>query len=227
MAVVIQAQENGQAAQIDTEIVIDAPTGTAQGDLLLAMCGIDISQSGAWSASGFTLIIQDDGDTNSSDQSNAAFWRLAAATPAANHTFTYPTANDGQGVLFRIDGHDPSSPINASGSFDDNATNCVAPDITTDVDGCLLMASSENESPLASPHDPPSGYNEEYDAADVEGECSYTIASLTQVSAGSTGTATFVANATDAHVTIHLAIAPAVSGGTYDQTDFWIFKDAI
>jgi hypothetical protein len=122
MAVTVQSVSSVARNTISTTLTITKPTGLAVGDLMVAhLVRSDNDQnSRTWSLSGWTSAVDTQGnDTGTSSSGMAALHKIADSgdVAASNFTFTVSSAADFlAGAIYRIDGHAPSAPINASAS---------------------------------------------------------------------------------------------------------------
>lgn len=203
MAVAVQSSSTNTST--DTTPDGNRPTGTTDGDLLLA--ALFVSQGATISAvpSGWTLIRE---DTSGTSARTALYWKIASSEPAT-WTWTISTsANAGVHVL-RLDGHDPISPINQhSGQGNTSSTSVTAPAVTPSTNDCLLIGwfhVAANATFTA-----PASMSEVTDA--VGGGSSRALESAQELLSGGSGasTGTRVATASTAGVNVGqlLAIAP-------------------
>jgi len=177
------------------------PSGTADGDLLVAVC----FGTSYWNTpSGWTSRL--------SQYNGSAYLHVFTKTAGAGEsatTFSLNTDGYGYVVVYRITGADTSSPIDASGS----ATSTLAsPSVTTTVDDTLVLHLFASGSAYGTALVQPSGDT----ALDLPSNYYAGAASSykTQASAGATGAATWDdSSATSDQVTATLAIAPAAAAG--------------
>src|SRR3990172_376955 len=130
---------NGTVEGSGTTITIDKPSGTAEGDLLVAQI---VHGTGSQSTldggqpSGWTQI----GVGNNADHNIGVWWKIAGAAEPANYTFTSTIDNDMSGEIIRISGAHPTTPINAQHIQLLTATaSAITNNVTTTVDNCLLI----------------------------------------------------------------------------------------
>ncbi len=122
-------QSTGNATGGASTLVLTKPTGTAQGDLLVAGITVDGGSAiSVTSPAGWTLLRRTDASTN---LSLLSYWKLAGASEASSYTFTV-TSTRATGGIVRFSGVDQSNPVEASsGSSSVTAsTSATAPAIT-------------------------------------------------------------------------------------------------
>jgi hypothetical protein len=128
-----------------SSLVLDKPSGTAVGDLLLILVGNDnTTNTDQWDnatlkPTGFTLIGNEAGTVNS-DAHVAAFYRVVDGTEGASFTVTAQAAESNWGFCIRYSGADTTTPIHVEGAF---GTDTVSPftfaGVTTTVADCLVV----------------------------------------------------------------------------------------
>lgn len=200
-----------------TNTTLAAPSGLADGDILLA--GIFVGASGTAPSvaapSGFTAL---SGSPTSVTDSNPfqgkfnLFWKRAASE-SGSYTFSHSSASS-QGLLLAISGAVTSgSPIDASSYNTGFLNSAKATGVTTTVAGDLLLYIAhdwEGTGALS----PPTGFTEQFDSL-IYG------ASATQVAAGASG------NKTQTNGNVYsdspwaawlVAVKPATSGTAYTLT---------
>ena len=119
-------------AQKTTDIIIDKPAGTQQGDLLLAFTGStgsDIVPPAGWTELGF--------DSNSGIRGEVHY-KIAGASEPSTYTFTCVSL-DCLGAIYRIIGSTTQDNVNAWISEGVNGTNPTCDPVTTTVDYTLVL----------------------------------------------------------------------------------------
>ncbi len=119
------AHTNGSS----NNVVISAPSGIQNGDLLIAAI---VAEGGSIATpSGWTSLL--------GGAQQKVFWKLAASE-SGSYTFTCGAAAGIGGYILRINGNDGGTPINASNSGSGgSASSYSITGITTTVDACLLI----------------------------------------------------------------------------------------
>jgi hypothetical protein len=181
-----------------TTFTPSVPSGTAEGDLLVAVC----FGAASWNTpSGWTSQL-----SASSSAYISVFTKTAGASESAT-TFELSIESYGYVVVYRITGADTSSPIDASGS----ATSSLdSPGVTTTQADTLVLHLFASLSTSGTALVQPSGDT----ALDLPSNFYAGAASSykTQASAGSTGAATWDdSSVTSDQVTATIAIAPAAA----------------
>ena len=194
------------------------PSGISSGDLLVICYAVESANTNSNpTISGWTLINASD---NSQDVQCAIYWKIATGGESWPLAITPTSGEDyGVAVIFRISGHDPSTPIHKTGSWDGLGTTdseLSVTEVTTTVDNCLGIAmcgydgndvcpasvSGTGWSLFESVEQPsdPSGFGVGID-----------VATKSITSAGGSVDCLFTMTGTDGRLGIQIAIAP--SGG--------------
>jgi len=217
------AFESVSACEVDNgSIDCSPPSGIVDDDLLLAF---------AFAKNGLiTAIVEPSGWTSVEEWEHAnglpfsGWFFKKASGESGNYAwdFTGSSANSRFVWMARISGADTTTPINIRGRVERNDTsapiNGVCPDITTTVDGCLIIRAGSSADGVQDPGCAITGVTatERVDAAPTPGQdgvhCMYTEDTI-QASAGATGTATITmtgANPKFIGDALTIAIAPAL-----------------
>jgi hypothetical protein len=175
------AETGGTLTANTTQATLAVPAGTEAGDFLLTIVGIAFQFPETNPApSGWTLLIDEGGSADL-----LVYYRVADGTEPSTYTFTFGDARRTKAAMFRFTGVDTTTPIDATGTTNDNFPNPDAPSVTTTVDGALIVRILALWDQTATP---PSGHTERY----YSSTSSYTTLSMadeTQTTAGATGTA--------------------------------------
>lgn len=195
---------------LGADVVVNRPSGTADGDLLFAYCiataGHVVTPPGA----GVWVPLA------SSVGTNAAIWVKVASSEPATYTFDVAGAGNTQVVIVRVTGQHPSTPIDVSSGVSSTG-NLVIPSVTpTGADRLLLQMVAKNGSTTFTG---PGSQAERYDD-----NTAFTCAGGDEiVGAGATGTRTWTpAAGTTPGVGFMVAITPAppTTGGFTGGYDF-------
>jgi hypothetical protein len=108
MALVIETT-SGPTAGTTTELTLTKPTGTADGNLLVACIASSTNFTVSAAPSGWTL----DEDAKGQTPGIIVYWKIASSE-GASWTWTFGDTETSAGFVFRISGHDPSTPITDS-----------------------------------------------------------------------------------------------------------------
>ena len=227
MAVVVQSVSAAAVnASVGTSIVITKPTGLAVGDLMIAFVGgpSDYNVNTATNWNGLTQ-----GQSVEGNQlTMKAQWKIADAADVLLATFAF-TVDAGSGLtgfMLRIDGHDPTTPINAQScviSNTDTDTPSLASTITPTVANCLIILSTwvgDNQRTYSSwtiATSPPT-FDEHVDSAGAVAGTSRNMsmgcASGVRPETTATGNSTVTLSGTGARfVGAQIAVAPSAGGG--------------
>lgn len=182
----------------------DKPTGTVDGDLLLAFI---TCSSGATvnTLSGWTAIAS---VANTTGVRCAAFWKFASGE-GSGWTFTLSGPSNSQVQIMRISGADPTTPVNTSSTKANNSssTTCANDGLTTTVNNCLnFYHYGINTGTSFTPN---ANATERQDT--TTGGRSATTASEAYSTAGTTGSRNCTAANASPSCSIAVAIAPAAA----------------
>ena len=200
-----------------TSIVIDKPSGTVSGSLLIACVGIETPTVGEpiTPPSGWTDQSPVAGGLAGGTPSKtlAVFTRVADGTEGATFTFTFATATNSIGEIHRVAGSDPTTPINIVSWTSGLTADPVGSAVTTTDTNCLVFAILlHDHGTLNQTHTPPANHAEvgdlEHDNTTV---ISLTISTRGFAAAADTGTATV--NCTETVPTDFLFARVAVAPG--------------
>jgi len=195
--------------------VVNTPTGTVDGDFLLAIVGASaifdpgvINAPTGWTQIGTQIT------TNGSSLvfRYAAFWKFASGE-GTTLTFTSSAGNKIITVM-RIVGVDSTTPVNVSDTATGSAVSPVAPSITTTVVNCMKVCACVQQNATAVSYTPPANYDERADLnasnLGVNNQSGET-ATRVQAATGASGTATMTSTQllASAYIAAHIAIAPA------------------
>lgn len=196
------------ASNNGTNLVVSTPTGTADGDLLLAVVSGENHGASLSAPAGWTQIFQ---GTSPSNFVMAVWYRVASSEPATR-TFSSTISHAMNGAIIRYSGADQTTPIDASG-WATAFGNPVAPDITTTVGGTTVVRMGSLEDSSVSDIGYPPGTNGRIEFDIVPGQVT-SVADLPQATAGPTGTATFTGSGDD-YVAATIALTPGGSPDYY------------
>lgn len=201
-------------------ITVNVPTGTVDGDLLVAIVSIDNSEDTLpiTAPAGWTQIFQH-GQTGGGQSALGVWWRIASSEPSS-YSFSWTPAEEAFGAILRVVGAHLAAPIHVWGySGVINDASPTAPSVTTTVDNTLVLRivsldgnDHVEPSPLSSLH--PAGTTGRFELitspAPDPGGTFGGAADEAQTSAGATGTAVFTITASEGWIAATVAIRPAV-----------------
>jgi len=186
MAISFVGSQTANPGTADTSLVIAKPTGVRDGDVLVAFITADDAEI-IVAPSGWTQIY--DGVYSTSVR-GAAYYKVI--TNADSEPLFYSWTMGGScwrnGGIACYRGVNDENPINAYGQSQSNNADPMTPSITTDVDGCQILAAihQNNEGNTLS-YSPPAGCTERWDLTRHANGCSSTMADQSQASQGATG----------------------------------------
>lgn len=193
-------------------IVVNKPSGTVEGDLLVSTFSHD-STSGSLDSppgwSDFFPSFSTDGSTF------LCSYKIATASEPATYTFTSTDSDQLAVGIIRISGGNTTNPINAQSSTNSgssNSPNC--PSTTTTNDNTLVLRlMGADDGSYSSGSNYPSLHTGVYTAQSTGsfGETHTAVAYIVQASAGSTGSANFSMTESEEWGTITVAINPRES----------------
>lgn len=199
-----------------SNFTVSVPSGTVNGDLLIAVNASDFSTLAASPVpAGFTALATSSYDGGSNSIHVAIGYRIASSEPA-NYTFTVGSSSDNAAALLRITGHDSTPTIvQVAPTAFSAAAAVIAPTITpngaTDLLVCFASSDGANGTGTVS-WTPPSGMTEHADAQSAT-FTSVTAASLQNPSSPS-GTKTFTSSPGNDHGgACTISIKSATAGG--------------
>jgi hypothetical protein len=213
MAVAFGSFANASSAS-GTSLVINAPSGLASGDLLIATIGFKSNGFTTCSApAGWTQLGDEAGD---SFFDGAVFRKVATGSEGSDYTFTLSGSQPSDGVIVRYTGVDTTSPINDNDQAYSNSGTVAAPSLTTTEDACMLVGAFIAWNDADPTFTAPSGYDERFDF-NVTSNAAFNggigIADKIQASAGASGTATPTWSSLSRTISHHIALKPAAGGG--------------
>jgi hypothetical protein len=202
------------SASLGGDPVVTKPTGTVDGDLLIAEAVVSTGGSITPVAGGAAWILH-----GSSLGASSPFWWKIALSEPASYTFTVPGGTAGSNVsISRFDGHHPVSPIDAVSGITNTLQTVIIPTLTSLGAGRLLYQAVMKLN--AGNWTPPGTAAERFDAAGGVGLVA--AGGDETVGAGATGSRSWACTIAGGNgVGYMAAIAPAppeegTFAGTYD-----------
>lgn len=120
-----------------TQVTINAPSSTAEGDLLIAAVACDGLMASSLSApTGWNLLNVAE---PSSSVTLGVWWKIASSSEPANHTFTWSSNERAYAWIMRFSGHDPLSPIHTFATNVGTSQNPTSPAITTTSPNVMIV----------------------------------------------------------------------------------------
>ncbi len=138
VAPVIATKTNNTAD--GTSIVMTAPSGIADGDVLLILLGLDGNTTAFVNPSGFVQISPTDGDHNVTFCSMYAIYKIASSE-SGNYTVSWTTSEKVQGLMYRITGAVSGDEVQDPNNVNTGAVAAAtALSFTTDTDDTLALS---------------------------------------------------------------------------------------
>ncbi|MBC8471557.1 MAG: DUF5050 domain-containing protein [Planctomycetes bacterium] len=122
-----------------TSITISTPSGTREGDLLIAAVATDGITSFSMAppaGEGWTKISL---NNYNSGATLGIWWKLADASESSSHEFTWSGTQQAYGWMMRFMGQDPIDPIEIWTGNGESSVNPTSPSVTTSVDDCIIL----------------------------------------------------------------------------------------
>lgn len=206
-----QVTSTAVTTSVTNTATVTAPSGIQDGDLLLFLVATANTAATITGTPSGTTAIRNDATASITANS---YWKIAASE-SGNYTFTASANTTWAIACLLIRGVNQTTPINVSGGQTGNATDPIAPTITTTVANTMLVAWCSQAETLANTYTAPSGYVERADlnssilgGVTVAGALSANT--RVQAAIGASGTATMDSTqilATN-YLSQHIAIAP-------------------
>jgi hypothetical protein len=191
------------ATTTSTTVVVNKPTGTAEGDLLLALMGTDGAPVTLAAPEGWYKFQQDAAGVSAS---GAFFTKQAGAAEPSTYTFTSTDAESLHVGILRITGASRSGIVIGVAVHSGNATTTTAPTITTVADESLVIRYAFIDN-TATPSLPAS-HTDIYSGTGAASSVSVRAAYQQKATVGATGTADFT-HASEQGGAYSIAVAPA------------------
>lgn len=208
MAAPVVASAQHSSGNGSTSITVTAPSGVADGDLLVVFIGINSSISISAAPSGWTL---QESRSNGAVGLAVSVYTKIASSEGASWTWTASASANYAAHALRVTGHDASTFYNIDGSQANTSasTSVTAPTITTTEDDCLLLYCGYIKA--ATTFTAPSGMTEVLDGQSGSSNRTMETASETFATAGATGTRAATAGTSDVSIAVLLALAPSTA----------------
>lgn len=194
MAISIVAVATDAPTSAGTSLTIAKPTGTVDGDLMVAIVS-KRDDDGDWAApDGTWTLLFETTTLEGNDMRFAVFYKIASSE-GSSYVFTNSASDAEAGGIITIRGVNPSNPINvhATAEKDDAVNTFTGPSVTTTEDNCLLLMVLTTERFVEGITEP-SGSTEQWDlVGGTATRMTNTLATKSQASAGSSGTYTWSA----------------------------------
>ncbi len=188
-----------------TTLTLNTPTGTSNGDVMVAHVVVQTAGNSIAAPSGWAIIKRLDTTTNIA---TATYWKVAGSSEPSSYTWTFGTSGEASGGIASYTGVNTTNPIDVSMvQYNNGTTNVDNTGVTTTFANEMLVyaVGIVSASPTLTV---PSGFTQEWktsSTSNTTSEMSQKIAS----SAGSTGTIHGTLSSTYSTVTHLIALRPA------------------
>lgn len=212
----VQGTATTTAAANNANIVINKPSGLADGEVLVAIVATGATSTGFSGPVGWTEHVD---HSAVGSYGMAIYTKIITNAAGEAATYSFAQANGAQnqcGGMFRISGADNTTPVRVVGTVTDQTNNTIttipASAITGAVDDLLLYCAMVEGSLSWTP---PTGMTEVLDIASggsgaSTSKSACTIASLVLASAGTTGDKTGTASGVGTGLGVLIAIQPTL-----------------
>lgn len=204
-----------------TYVDVSVPSGTGQGDLLIAAVVTDGDTDDTGnplsppSGQGWQEISLED---YNNEVTLGVWWKIADASEPTSHQFTWSGGRQAYGWIMRFTGHNPSAPINASAAYGNYGHNPNCLSVTTTIVNTMIVRIGGFDD------DDVGGSTGLYEHTDITMDqssshgdtCSGGAGYIMQAATGPSGEEDFSLSGShsEEYRTVTIAIAPATGGGT-------------
>jgi len=207
-----------------TAVVINKPTGTASGDVLVAFVGARNSSSVTCTApAGWTSITS---QARGSLGKAFAFYRVADGSEGSTFTFTLSISEAHSGGILALTGVDTANPINVSTTASSGTSSSPhpCPDATTTVDRCLLVRMAMMSRASTGSYTW-SGATEQFDVTGTNGSSRQitSVATETTLAAGAVGVRNATPSSSASYATITVAVTPVDTTPVDPNKLLWVY----
>jgi hypothetical protein len=193
------ASAQTQTVSSSTTLTINVPTGTANGDLMVAMVLTSASTSATWTTpAGWTAAV-------TSSSARGVYYRTASSEPAS-YTFTASGSGTSQGYIFTY----RNAQFDVSSAITTNSNPTVTASITTTANNAILLYYAGLSTNASETYTAPTGFSTLATDSDATAPSSAVFYKL-QTAAGATGTVSCTGSTTNNRAVI-LAIKPILNG---------------
>ncbi|MHA1290103.1 MAG: LamG-like jellyroll fold domain-containing protein, partial [Candidatus Thorarchaeota archaeon] len=209
------SEEAGSSGDV-TQIQVNKPSGTVQGDLLFAVFSKNSKDGLLSSPAGWT----DLGEGSTGKSRVLLSYKIATSSEPATYTFMSTDSDQMCVGVSRFSGVDSNDPIDAYSSIDTgNSNSPTCPTVTTTISNTtILRVMGATDDAYIEPSNYPSGYTGIFtvQSTGASGETHGALAYLTEVNEGSTGIASFSLTGNDQWGAMTVALKPPSSTDIYE-----------
>lgn len=199
------------AAAEAASITISKPTGTVEGDLMIASFTGDGNAGNAPTGpAGWTL--GDEGNPGGGDGSNAWtawWWKIAGPSEPASYDFSQTGSADSAGGIITLTGTHETTPIDTHSEAMATSNTPTASGITTTADDSMLViVGGQQNGGTAMDWTPPGGVTQRYENATTGSGVGNFGGTEPFLTAGATGSRAFSSNRNDFYAIYLIAVQP-------------------
>jgi len=204
----------------ETDLTINTPADTAEGDLLIAAVMTDGDNQSSLAPPAGENWTKIEIENNGNNGTLGVWWKLAEASESPSHKFTWSSSQEAYGWIMRFTGHDPSGPVGQTAMLEDKSETPECPSVSTVAANSMILRIGGFDDDDINLDDPGlSGHTAI--TMDKSGtgnsSCSGGAGYVLQASGGASGTAEFVLTASEDYVCVTVAIEAAAPGGGGDS----------
>ncbi|MGB0716931.1 MAG: hypothetical protein ACPGXK_13700, partial [Phycisphaerae bacterium] len=211
---VFQSFADGGSSSGTTSVTVSTPSGTQQGDLLIASVVTDGNTTGSLVApagQGWNLLQL---NAQGSGVTLGVWWKIAGASEPASSQFTWSGGQETYAWIMRFDQVNQSNPIDVFAVGNGNTNSPTTPSVTTTVPNTLIVRiGGFDDDDVSIGSTGLTGHTTVTmdESGSGSGTCSGGAGYVLQPGTGASGTQTFSLTASEQYRTVTLAIAPECS----------------
>ncbi len=200
-------------------ITIGKPTGTVEGDLMIACVATDGNAVNSLAApAGWNLIFRGPAAISSPAQSFGVWWKMATASGSNSFQFSWTPSETAYGWIMRFSGQDPTNPIHTFATQEGPPFfSAPCPAVTTTVQCAMILRLGSFDRDQVTIDSPGLTGNMAITmdrSSTGTDSCSGGAGYLTQASTGDSGALAFSLTSLEEYTTVTIAIAPDPAGTT-------------
>lgn len=221
-AIAVRATSVGTPTTSDS-INVTAPSGMAEGDLLIAQVACNSFEGSVDLPSGWTQVGSENRDSSGDTVHSRLMYKEATASDvtAGSFTFTVTTSVSRvtQAAVIAITGHDSTTPIGASNGAVASSGSVTTTGVTPTVADSMLIlfvakAANTTHSGYTIATSDPGGWTEEYDSGSaLNNDLTIAAGQDNRTETTATGTSTITSGSSQQHVAHIVALSPSAGGG--------------
>jgi len=206
----LRAASSGNNAGGSSTLVINKPTGTTNGDIMVSHVIVNTAGNTITVPTGWTLIKRQD---SPSSISTATYWKSAGSSEPASYTWSFSTSGEASGGIASYSGVNTTNPVDASNAQYNSSTSTVSNSgvTTTDINDMLVYATGIT---VPTTVNVPTGFQEEWSTTSTSSTTSE-MSDKIDPTTGATGTVSGSHNGgSNTNITHLIALRPAGTTGS-------------